>query len=135
MTERMPEEEFYKFVDDFTEAAVSNDTDAMAELAANVADRPVEVRVKLLEKIIGKLEKLDDVSEIKDGLKATVNIMKMAQDYAETVAQDSTVEEAKDDTKAEEVTQDVAADNSAEAVEAEDGDAPTVEEKAEKTEQ
>lgn len=128
-----------EFVSKFVEAAKANDEETMKTLAQSVSESSVQDRVDLLEELNAELKKTEANEEVRAGLEATLSMLRLAQDAAES--EDSAGEEAKaDEVKAEEVTQDVAADTSADEAKVDapeaksDGEAPAKEEKAEKSE-
>lgn len=105
-----------EFINSFVEAAKANDEAKMAEMAKSIADENLEFRLNLLSDLVDALRDSQANKEVEAGLSATLQLMKLAKEAAESQQgdnQNSTGEEAKDNTKAEEVTQDVAADGSA----------------------
>lgn len=124
-----------EFVKEFIEAAVAEDNDKMQELAKQTQELGFETRIDVLEKVIEGVKDLDGQEELTKGLEGTLQIMRLAEEVKNS-EENSTGEEAKDESKAEEATQDVAADTSAPIAEdssvVEEGDAPAEEEKAEK---
>lgn len=128
-----------KFISDFVAAAKENNEQRMKELAETVTDKGLDARVKLLDGLVTALREEEANEEVTVGLEATLELMKLAAETKDN--EDSTGEDAKDDTKAEEVTQDVTTAASAEEAKvdapeaSEEGEAPAKEEKAEKTEQ
>lgn len=117
-----------EFIANFIEAVKNNDNVKIRELSDSVKDATSADRLKYMDKIVAGLKEEEGVDE------ETVNALSQLTEALRLNVKNSTSEEAKDNTEAKEVTQDVAADTGAEATEAEEGEAPAEEEKAEKSE-
>lgn len=128
-----------EFIDGVIEAAKAKDNVKLEEAISKVteSDYSFEQNAELLGKLIvaAKAAEIDEVTVAE--MQAVHDIMEKAIE----MQKDSTVQDAKEDTKAEEVTQDVAAEDSAEEAKddepeaSEEGEAPAKEEEAEKSEQ
>lgn len=142
------------FIKDYIEAVRKNNTQEMQDVLSRLTEEQTwDDRKELVEGIIAGVKELEgDHSVHQEFLSNQLQLIEVAK-MEEQRKKDSTAEEAKDtaqsagevadateEPKAEEVTQDVAADGSAEEAKvdapeaSEDGEAPTEEEKTEKSE-